>query len=260
MRSVEIASFTFHDVCDDPATSGLQRRGALPFKHPRAAFREHLDQIAAGTAPVHTLEQVDFQEATRHVLITFDDGGSSNVYAADELKRRGWKGYFFVVTGRIGTPGFLTADDIRHLRDSGHVVGSHSHSHPDIFRDLSPKAMDEEWRSSCGALSALLGAPCEVASVPGGDVSVQVFESAARCGIRHLFTSEPVLAPARHDGMWVLGRACLKRHTRSRHVRDLASFRGWRKEQAIRRAKGVARVVLYPAYRYYVQWSTRPAE
>ncbi len=181
-RTPRIASFGYHEVTDEPTTSGFQRPAALPFKHTRRAFAEHLASIATGPHVPGLVAQIDFTRLGRHVLLTFDDGGKSAVYTADELSRRGWKAHFFIVTSLIGTRTFVDATDIRYLRSCGHIVGSHSHTHPDIFRDQTPERMLEEWRTSCGILADLLGEPCSVASVPGGDISTAVLRSAAPAG------------------------------------------------------------------------------
>jgi peptidoglycan/xylan/chitin deacetylase (PgdA/CDA1 family) len=252
---MQVASFTFHEVCDNPAESGWQRPAALPYKHPVAVYRDHLDQIAASPVAPGRLED---PRAARQLTLTFDDGGVSNVAAGDELRRRGWHGFFFIVTNLIGTPGFMDAAQIRYLRSCGHVIGSHSESHPDIFRALTRAQMSQEWRSSRGKLEQLLGEPVTTASIPGGDGSPLVYQQAAEAGLRTLFTSEPKLDPFTVEGMQVLGRVCLKRDTASARVRELAQFRGWQRENAIRRAKVGARVLLFPAYKAYVYWKTRP--
>ena len=229
---MQIASFTFHEVCDDPAESGWQRAAALPYKHSTAVYRQHLDEI--GRSSVKPSLLADWSKADRHVALTFDDGGVSNVAAGDELARRNWRGFFFIVTGLTGTRGFMDAAQIRYLRSCGHVIGSHSETHPDIFRSLSPDQMRQEWRVSCEKLSAMLGEPCETASIPGGDGSPLVYQMAAEAGLKTLFTSEPKLAPAQVNGMNVLGRVCLKRDTAAARVRELAEFQGWQRENAIR--------------------------
>ena len=253
---MQIASFTFHEVCDNPAESGWQRPAALPYKHPVAVYRDHLDQIAQSSVAPGRLE--NWAGADRHLTLTFDDGGWSNVAAGDELARRGWRGFFFIVTNLVGTPGFMDATQIRYLRSCGHVIGSHSESHPDIFRALTPARMTQEWRGSRDKLEQLLGQPVDTASIPGGDGSPLVYAQAAEAGLRTLFTSEPKLEPFAVNGMNVLGRVCLKRDTAPARVRELAQFRGWRRENAIRRAKVGARVLLFPAYKAYVYWKTRP--
>jgi len=190
-----IAGFGYHEITDDPSASGFQRTGARPYTLTPRAFAAHLDQMAASEARPMRVTDIDFTRSGRCLVLTFDDGGKSAVHAGDALARRGWTGHFFIVSSLIGTRTFATASDIRYLASCGHVVGTHTHTHPDIFPDLTPERMLEEWRTSGDAISEIVGAPCLTASVPGGDISRQVLESAARAGVQYLFTSEPWLSP-----------------------------------------------------------------
>ncbi|HMJ58349.1 MAG TPA: polysaccharide deacetylase family protein, partial [Gemmatimonadales bacterium] len=195
-----IAGFGYHEVTDAPGETGFQRPGALPYTLTPRVFADHLTQMAASDARPARVTDIDFTRPGRFLVLTFDDGGKSAVYAGDVLARRGWTGHFFIVSGLIGQRTFATASDIRYLVSCGHVVGTHSHTHPDIFPDLTPARMLEEWRTSGDAIGEIVGAPCLTASVPGGDISRQVLESAAAAGIRYLFTSEPWLSPRSLNG------------------------------------------------------------
>ena len=257
-RSVVAASFGYHEVTDDPAAAGFQRPGALPYKHTRDAFARDLAAIAAGPCPPERVTDTDLSSPDRHVFLTFDDGGKSAVWIADALAGRGWKGHFFIVTGLIGTRTFLTAQEVRYLRETGHVVGSHSDTHPDIFREQPFDRMVEEWRISRDRLAQLLGEPCATASVPGGDISRQVLQSADAAGLSYLFTSEPVLTPERVGACWVMGRYMPKAWTPSARIGELAAFRGWRSALLVRRLKGAARRMFPQLYRHYVYRTTRP--
>lgn len=252
----DLASFGYHDVTDDPRTSGFQRPAAMRYKLASKAFARQLDAIGATGTP-QLVADLDLTAPGQHRLLTFDDGGKSAVTVADELARRGWRGHFFVVTSLIGSPHFVTGGDLRYLQSCGHVLGSHSHTHPDIFRDLSPAVMDEEWRVSGDILTQLLAERCVTASVPGGDISRPVLESAARVGFRYLFTSEPWTRPRNTDGCWVLGRYSPTTATGAEHVAALAQFRGWSSELLLRRLKDVARRGLPTLYRQYVRVTTR---
>ena len=42
----ELATFAFHEVTDDPRASGFQRPAALPYKHTRLAFAQHIQHGA----------------------------------------------------------------------------------------------------------------------------------------------------------------------------------------------------------------------
>jgi peptidoglycan/xylan/chitin deacetylase (PgdA/CDA1 family) len=252
-----VASFGYHEVTDHPASAGFQRPGALPYKHTRDAFGRDLDAIAAGPHAPERVTDVDFTLPGRHVLLTFDDGGKSALAIGDTLAAYGWRGHFFIVTGLIGTRTFLTAPEIRYLHECGHVVGSHSETHPDIFREQPWDRMLEEWRVSRDKLAQLLGSPCRTASVPGGDSSPLVLRSAAAAGLGYLFTSEPVLEPQSVDGCWILGRFMPKAWTPAARIGALAAFRGWRAALLVRQLKGLARTAFPRLYRRYVRRTTR---
>lgn len=55
-----IATFLYHEVTDDPSTSGFQRPSALPYKHSRSAFARHLGAIAAAGREPELATEVDF--------------------------------------------------------------------------------------------------------------------------------------------------------------------------------------------------------
>jgi peptidoglycan/xylan/chitin deacetylase (PgdA/CDA1 family) len=252
----ELATFGYHDVTDDASDSGYQRPAAMPYKLSRAGFAEHLDAIGAAGTP-RLVSDLNLALPGRHHLLTFDDGGHGAVAAADELLRRGWRGHFFLVTRLIGTRRFLSVSEVRYLQSCGHLIGSHSHTHPDIFRDQPRERMDEEWRVSGDILAQLLGEPCSAASVPGGDLSSVVMQSAAEAGFRYLFTSEPWLSPRRVGGCWIVGRVCPTRAMPVDQIAAFARFRGWRGALLVRRLKEIARATLPGLYRQYVRVRTR---
>lgn len=256
--SMLVATLGYHDVTDHPGYSGFQRNGATPFKLGSDRFREHLDRIAAGSLQPSLVTEIDFTRPGGHLLLTFDDGGKSALAIGDELCRRGWRGHFFITTSMIGRRTFLTGNEIRHLRRAGHVVGSHSHSHPDIYRELPWEQMLVEWSRSCDILAQLLGEPCVIGAVPGGEISTTVLRSAAVAGLRQLFTSEPSPRPRVMNGCWVLGRCCMKSRTSAEEVAELIRFRGWSGKLLARRLKSAACRSVPPLYRLYVSRSTRP--
>jgi len=249
----------YHEVTDDPTTSGFQRPAALPYTFSRTAFASHLDAFATGPLAPELISDIDLARNVRgrHLVLTFDDGGASAMYAAEQLARRGWKAHFFIITARIGERTFLKPADIRALRSAGHMIGTHSHTHPDIFRSLSPALMASEWGVSRAILEALLGEPCVAASVPGGDISRMVLESAGEAGARYLFTSEPLLAPERLGDTWILGRVILKSGMSAATIRELVAFRGWQRAKLLRRLGGLARTLSPSLYAQYVRMRTR---
>jgi|SRR5687767_2589599 len=235
MRTV---SLLFHDVyATNPRESGFASDAADRYKLSARAFDAHLDAIAgAGDVPF---------------LITADDGGVSYyTMLAERLEARGWRGYCFVSTNQIGTRGFLDPAQIRELDRRGHLIGSHSASHPTRFSACSPEQMREEWTVSRKVLQDVLGHDVTVASVPGGYYSKAVARSAAASGIRMLFNSEPVTSLDDVDGCLVAGRFTIRRGdppAMSGRLLEPAPFARW---SAWTRwnAKGLVKPILGPAY------------
>ena len=254
---VRAAAFGYHEVTDDPTDSGFQRPGARPYTLSRAAFADHLQAIAAGPVRPALVTDVDPLAAARHVLLTFDDGGRSALDAGAMLERHGWRGHFFIVSGRIGSPTFLDRSGIEELSAAGHIIGSHSHTHPNIFREQTRAQMMEEWRVSADRLAQMLGRPCTTASVPGGHISQTVLESAGAAGFRALFTCEPVVTPWRVGDCWVYGRYLVKVGASPARVAALAALRGWESALLLRRVKNAARRTFPALYRRYVASTTQ---
>jgi peptidoglycan/xylan/chitin deacetylase (PgdA/CDA1 family) len=252
-----IAAFLYHDVTDDPSESGFQRPSAMRYKQTREAFASHLDGITSVGHTPKIVSELNFRRPGKHVLITFDDGGKGALHAAEELNRRGWKGHFFITTSLLGVRTFLDANQLRYLQSCGHVIGSHSHTHPDIFMGIPYEQMIREWRTSCDLLSDLLGSECLTGSVPGGDVSRRVFQSAHEAGLKYLFTSDPILVPMKEGDCWILGRVCPKTNAPRPHIQKLAGFRGWKKALFFRRAKTAVKIAFFPLYRTYIRLAFR---
>ncbi len=252
-----VASLGYHDVTDTPAESGFQRDGAVAYKLGIAQFTHQLDWITAGRLAPSLVTDIDLTRSGRHLLLTFDDGGKSALTISEELSRRGWRGHFFITTGLIGRRTFLSREEIREIRQLGHVVGSHSHNHPDIYRELTWEQMVVEWRKSSDILAQLLGEPCCTGAVPGGEISDSVLRSAGAAGLRYVFTSEPTLQPRAVGGCWVLGRFCVKRSTTAADIARLIKFQGWPRKLLIRKLKTFASRSLPSLYRLHVSRSTR---
>lgn len=254
-----IACLMYHEVTDTPLATGLQRQSARAYTIGTGTFAQHLASIAKGSRRPESVDALDLSAPGNHLLLTFDDGGRSALAVGEQLAALGWPAHFFIVTSWIGGRTFLDAAGIRRLRQLGHVVGSHSHTHPDILPDLPRAAILDEWRRSKAILEDLLGEPCLNASIPGGDLSDTVTATACEAGFRRLFTSEPWLAPRQQGPCWLIGRACVKAHFSAATVASLAQFKGWRLARMERGLKWLARVGLSPVYRRYVGYVTRPA-
>jgi peptidoglycan/xylan/chitin deacetylase (PgdA/CDA1 family) len=224
MRAI---SLLYHDVVEgeDSGASGFPGGAAAVYKLERREFVDHLAAIAGAVdraTTVHQLLAGDL-DATP-LLLTFDDGGvSAYSCIADLLEGHGWRGHFFITGNRIGTAGFVTREQIQSLHARGHVIGSHSWSHPTRMTKCPWDELVQEWATSAKVLSEILGEPVRLASVPSGFYSRRVAEAAASAGIQALFTSEPTTRCHVVAGCAVLGRFGLWRGAPAAQAAGLAS-------------------------------------
>jgi peptidoglycan/xylan/chitin deacetylase (PgdA/CDA1 family) len=228
VSAVTTHALMYHDVFRaDADASGFRRAGTGRYKLSWARFVDHLDRIAAAVpSPPQLADRLlPAGEGPPPWLLTFDDGGASAADIGDELGRRGWHGHFFITSGLIGSAGFLDEAAILDLHRMGHVVGSHSATHPDRMAALSFGELLDEWRTSVSVLSEIVGEATQVASIPGGYYGREVAVAAGRAGIRALFTSEPVRTAQPVGECLVIGRYSIRRDTTARDAANAAAGR-----------------------------------
>jgi peptidoglycan/xylan/chitin deacetylase (PgdA/CDA1 family) len=270
MRAI---SLLFHDVYDtSPDESGFVSAAADRYKLQLADFEKQLDGVArvrgdaavvAGSASWDPHATPDpaargrSSDAHPPFLITVDDGGVSYLtLMADRLEQRGWRGHCFVSTDLIGRRGFLTAPQIRELDARGHLIGSHSASHPARFSALPFEEMVREWSQSRQILADILGHDVTVASVPGGYFSPTVARAASAAGIRVLFTSEPVTSITSAGGCTLIGRFTIRRGDPADAAQRFVVPAPWARSTAwvSWNAKGLVKPLLGPSYRRIADW------
>jgi peptidoglycan/xylan/chitin deacetylase (PgdA/CDA1 family) len=237
-----------HDIyVESPAESGFPGEAADRYKLDVDVFDAQLAGLAAvrKDRPILLTPRASTDMDSRFA-ITVDDGGISYyTLVADRLEALGWRGHCFVTTGAIGRPGFLGPTEIRELRLRGHVIGSHSVTHPVRFSALDREDMLREWRQSREALQDILGEDVATASVPGGSFSSLVAKTAAEAGFQFLYTSEPESRIAVADGCTVLGRYTVRSGCRPDFARRLGRLepatraREWLIWNAKQRAKSL---------------------
>jgi len=224
---VRALTLLYHDVVGgrDWDASGFPGRAAAGYKLDLDDFERHLAAVSAVAARRGTVRDVlQHTVGPPPVLLTFDDGGASAyAYVADLLERAGWRGHFFITTDYLDAPKFVTRAQVRELAARGHVIGTHSCSHPLRMSACSWDRLVAEWGRSAAILSDVLGEPVRIASVPGGAFSRRVAAAAAAAGIAVLFTSEPMVRCRIVDDCVVIGRYALRRGTRAAAAAALAS-------------------------------------
>lgn len=157
----------------------------------------------------HFVAVLDRLRGDARVRLTFDDGNASDFeIALPALKARNLSAGFFICSGRIGQPTFMSSDQVLGLLDAGMEIGSHGVEHQS-WRRAVDRELERELRGSRDALCELTGLPVDQAAIPFGAYDRRVLRGLAAAGYRTVFTSDG--GPC-HSG-WLRARNTVKRST-----------------------------------------------
>jgi peptidoglycan/xylan/chitin deacetylase (PgdA/CDA1 family) len=121
------------------------------------------------------------QAAARTVVsFTFDDGDADQMAAARALHRYGISGTFYIITGAVGAPNYMSLSDLRTLAAEGNEIGGHTVSH----LELPHVSAAEARRQACGGRDTLVRWGFRVTSFayPGGVNSPATEAIVRECG------------------------------------------------------------------------------
>jgi len=103
------------------------------------------------------------------VILTFDDGyEDAFTDAFPLLQERGFKGTFAIVTGFVGSPGYLTWEQIKAMAGAGMEFASHTVNHIDL-NIASEETIRDELASSKRTLEEQLRRPVDFFVYPSGE-------------------------------------------------------------------------------------------
>jgi peptidoglycan/xylan/chitin deacetylase (PgdA/CDA1 family) len=212
-KEMRAITFLYHDVIvgSDYDSSGFAGKSAAVYKLKLEDFKQHINAISQVAMFIPALVGQEPLQEGPNLYLTFDDGGISALSIAETLNNYNWRGHFFITTDYLGTKTFLSSENIRALAQEGHVIGSHSCSHPDPMSACSAERLVTEWSDSKAKLEDILGSAVVTASLPGGYYSKNIAVAASDAGIKFLFTSEPVKTSWKVENCQVLGRYTLWR-------------------------------------------------
>ena len=112
--------------------------------------------------------------------LTFDDGSADQNAAKSILASHGMKGTFYINSGRIGSPNYLTLQQLRDLSADGNEIAGHTVQHADLTT-LDP---NEATREICNDRVNLAnwGFQPKTFAYPYGHTNAQVEQIVANCG------------------------------------------------------------------------------
>jgi len=125
----------------------------------------------------------------RPVDLTFDDSNESDVIEVlPRLMSAGLTAQFFVIAGRVDSAGSLSRQQIRHLHNSGMVIGSHGMWHRPWRQVVSKHEMHEELVTSAHQLADIVGGRVERAACPRGSYDRRVLSALKEAGYARVYT------------------------------------------------------------------------
>ncbi|WP_148923696.1 polysaccharide deacetylase family protein [Oceanicella actignis] len=122
--------------------------------------------------------------------ITFDDGNASDLdICAPLLAQNGRTATFFVLAGRLGQSGSLSAEGLRQLTAEGHSIGNHGFDHLD-WRGLHPDASRRELVDARKVLEDAIGSEIREAAIPFGSYDRGVLARLRAACYDRVYTSD----------------------------------------------------------------------
>lgn len=252
MKTTRVVSLMYHDISRQGAKSSKFTSNDLETKYIISfeKFEHQIEKLSSLTRHKYLVnDPLKFKENEKDnpVLITFDDGKSGIVDAAAVLESYGFRGYFFVIASKVGKNGYVSKEEILSLWQRGHIIGTHSLTHPKKISELEYKDILHEWKESSRILSSIIGDHVKAAAVPGGFCSKDVIRAAEECGIIMLFNSEPVTSVNHYGNISILGRyniyssdkdSIITKLTRPEGFERQKRFLAWNIKKLIKKALG----------------------
>lgn len=180
------------------------RRPAWPWSVSARDFADHLDFLADSGYTTQTVSKLvaaaETTPASRHVVITFDDGYRDNLAAAEALAARGMTASWFVLSGNLGLPprwpdhagpadSLLDIAELRQLDAAGFEIGSHGVDHLRMTA-LDDTALSHQLLTSRHTLEQALGKPVCSLAYPFGAWDERVRTAAAKAGYTQACTTD----------------------------------------------------------------------
>ena len=127
--------------------------------------------------------------ARNTVVLQFDDGYEDNYkYAFPILKKYGFPAMVFLVSDKVGTPGFLTWDQVKEMEKYNFLAGAHTRHHVYLPRVSLAQAQDEI-AGSKKIIEDHLGHSIDYFSYPSGGFTEEIKRLVKEAGYKAAVTT-----------------------------------------------------------------------
>lgn len=163
---------------------------------PLSRFEHHMSTLSSQGVRTVSFADIDLlagdprpNRSDRLLMLTFDDGTVDHYdHVFPVLLKHHLKGVFFIVTARIGQPGYMTWAHLEEMKRGGMEIQSHSHSHP-FLPQLPDAEVEHQLGHSKELLQRHLGTPITCLAIPNGFYNRRTLKIAKRVGYRYVCTS-----------------------------------------------------------------------
>ena len=196
----------YHGVIADNSQIPPEREpGAELYDVELADFKEQMQFIKDHD---YTVSHFDVSaSAEGKVVLTFDDGEFNNFQNAYSILRPlNFSAYFFITVQRVGKNGYMGWEELKELRDTGMIIGSHGLTHA-LLTSLKEKQIEKELLESKALLERQLKINIEDFSVPRGFSNDDVIRLAKAAGYKRMFVSSRIT-----KNSFCIGRIPVKSH------------------------------------------------
>lgn len=212
MSSGGVVFLMYHEL-ESPGRSLCQSQaGYVRYIVRTSDFRSQMDLLQSQRWRGVSVGEAIRDFGAKSVAITFDDGCETDLlYAAPVLRQMKYGATFYITTGFLGKPGYLTPAQLRELSGLGFEIGCHSMTHP-YLTDVNDQELHREVAEAKIQLEEILGTAVKHFSCPGGRHDRMVSEAAHNAGYLTVATSR-IRQNSRSSDFLALGRVAVMRST-----------------------------------------------
>jgi peptidoglycan/xylan/chitin deacetylase (PgdA/CDA1 family) len=159
---------------------------------PPALLEQHLQLYSRlGYKSARLTDMVRDKSDAKSLVLTFDDGYEDFYTTAwPLLKKYNWTATVFIITEKVGQPGYLTWEQIKLLQHRGVEIGAHTLSHADLAMS-SQQRQWQEINESKKVLEHKLNIPITTFCYPAGQYATGTFELVRKAGYFAAVTTKP---------------------------------------------------------------------
>ncbi len=188
------------------------------------AFRSQIDWLHSNSWHGLSVSEALGSSAEKSVAITFDDGCETDLIAAAPILRDAeFRATFYVTTGFLDKPGYMSAAQLRELSSSGFEIGCHSMTHA-YLDDLNSQQLHVEIVDARSRLEDVVGHKVEHFSCPGGRYNERTLSLARQAGYCSVATSRAHANSSTTDP-FRLGRVAVMRNTSQTDFENICATR-----------------------------------